>query len=139
MTSWAFNPHSGGITISPTLKRDIAERLEKHAASNYKGLYFRIDIRFRGVLCYIDAYKEPKPPDKKLLEINHESMEAYTERMRNFPIHIGRIRHFGDDRWSYAFYTYSNERYEPATFLNGEWFGTPEEAFDIGARYLVDE
>ena len=139
MRTWAFNPHSGGKMISPTLRREIAERLEKHAATNYKGLCSRIDIRFRGALCYIDAYKEPKQPDQKLLEITHESREAYIERMQNFPIHLGRIRYFGDDRWSYAFYTYSNERYEAATFGNGEWFGTPEQAFDMGARYLYTE
>ncbi|PYO57360.1 MAG: hypothetical protein DMD83_09565 [Candidatus Rokuibacteriota bacterium] len=35
-----------------------------------------------------------------------------------------------------AFYTYSNERYEPCTFPNGTFHGTPEEAFDVGAVYL---
>jgi hypothetical protein len=139
MKIWAFNPHSGGRTISPRLRIDVAERLKKHAASKYKGLYSRIDIRFRGALCYIDAYKEPRQPDQKLLEITHESKAAYFERIRSFPIHLGRIRHFGDEKWSYAFYTYSNERYEAATFGNGEWFGTPEQAFDISARYLFDE
>jgi hypothetical protein len=86
----------------------------------------------------MDAFKEPHEPDKRLLRINHETREEYSDRMRSYPIHLGRIRYFGADKWSYAFYTYSNERYEPATF-GGEWFGTPEEAFDIGARYLFDE
>lgn len=59
--------------------------------------------------------------------------------MRNYPMHLGRIRYFGLDQWSYAFYTYSRDRYEAAIFQNGEWFGTPEDAFDIGASYLQNE
>jgi len=35
-----------------------------------------------------------------------------------------------------AFYTYSNERYEPCAFENGSFYGTVEEAFEIGAVYL---
>lgn len=30
----------------------------------------------------------------------------------------------------------SNERYEPAIFPHGDWFGIPEQGFDIGATYL---
>ena len=138
MSTWAFNPHSGGRPIPASVKRKTVERLETHAASKYKGLYSRLEIRFRGPLCYIEAYKEPEEPDNRLLKINHETREEYLERLRNYPIHLGRIRYLGEDRWSYAFYTYSNERYEPATF-GGDWFGTPEEAFDIGARYLYNE
>jgi hypothetical protein len=51
------------------------------------------------------------------------------------PTKLGRLRHFAIDRWSYAFYTYSNERYE-ATSLNGEWTGLPEQGLDVGCRYL---
>jgi hypothetical protein len=38
--------------------------------------------------------------------------------------------------WSLAFFTYSNERYSPCVFHNGSWYGTPEEALEIGAGYL---
>jgi hypothetical protein len=52
-------------------------------------------------------------------------------------LHLCRLRYFGDENgWSLAFYTYSNERYEPCTFGDGKFHGTPERAFDIGARYL---
>ena len=37
-----------------------------------------------------------------------------------------------------AFYTYSNERYEPCFFTTGEDHGTPEEAFDTAAVYLPE-
>jgi hypothetical protein len=35
-----------------------------------------------------------------------------------------------------AFYTYSNERYEPCTFPDSAFYGTPESAFEVGAIYL---
>ena len=139
MKTWTLDPHSGGLPIPVTVKRKTIERLQRHAVSNYKGLYTRIDIRFRGPLCYMDAYTEPTEPDAALLRITHESREQFLQRLRKDPKHLGRIRYFGDDRWSYAFYTYSRDRYEPAVFLNGEWFGTPEDAFDIGATYLQDK
>jgi hypothetical protein len=59
------------------------------------------------------------------------------ERLRHTPTHLVRLRYFGaDDRWSLAFYTYSNERYEPCVLRSGEFLGTPEEALDVGSSYL---
>ena len=52
-------------------------------------------------------------------------------------MHLCRPRYFGDeDAWSLAFYTYSHERYEPCVFHNGSFYGTPEEAFEVGSVYL---
>jgi hypothetical protein len=136
MKYWVFNPNSGGKTIPLSIKIEVQNRLEKYAALKYKGNYNKLSIKFHGSLCYMDAYQEPKKPNRKLLEITRESIDVYLERQRQIPIHLGRMRYFGDNRWSYAFYTYSNERYEPTTFKNGDWFGSPEEAFDIGAMYL---
>src|SRR5271157_938948 len=103
MGTWVFNPHSGGLPIPASVKKDTIERLEKHAAGKYKGLYARIDVRFHGSLCYMDVSKEPREPEKALLRINRETREEYIARMRRYPIHLGRIRYFGKDRWSYAF------------------------------------
>ena len=58
------------------------------------------------------------------------------DRLRRTPTHLVRLRYFQEDRWSFAFYTYSNDRYEPSMYPSGSFFGTPEEAFDIGATYL---
>jgi hypothetical protein len=136
MKTWVFNPQAGGIRISPAKQSEVRRRIEDHAASNYSGHYSRLEIRFRGALCYIDAFTEPEPPSRSLLKATGETKEQYMARLRSIPTHLGRLRYFGGDRWSYAFYTYSNERYEPAVFLSGDWFGTPEEGFDIGACYL---
>jgi hypothetical protein len=96
-------------------------------------------VRFRGQFCYVDAFTEPEPlaptwppPDWP------ESREEYVERLRNTPTHLCRLRYFGDaERWGFAFYTYSNERYELAVFPSGEFLGPPEEALRVaGGAYL---
>ncbi len=38
-----------------------------------------------------------------------------------------------------AFYTYSDERYEPCLFDSGRWEGTPEKALEIGVMYIASE
>jgi hypothetical protein len=45
-----------------------------------------------------------------------------------------RLRFFGgEERWGFAFYTYSSERYELSMFPSGEFLGPPEEAFQVAA------
>jgi hypothetical protein len=136
MKTWVFSPHTRGVKISPSKQSEVRQRFERHAASNYPDQYIRLEIKFRGAFCYIDAFTEPQLPNPSLLKTTGETKEQYIERLHSFPTHLGRLRYFGGDRWSYAFYTYSNERYEPTLFHSGNWFGTPEEAFDIGATYL---
>lgn len=69
-----------------------------------------------------------------------ETREQHFRRLRDVPTHLCRLRYFGrEDAWALAFYTYSNERYEPCVFHNGSFHGTPEEAFDVGAAYLQAE
>ena len=139
MKVWTFNPHSGGVKIPPSVQADVRARLERHAAAHYAGRYSRLDIRFRGALCYMDAYQEPSPPSPELLKHNGETKEEYMSRLRSIPTRLGRLRYFGPDRWTYCFFTYSNEKYEPTVFHSGDWFGTPEDALDIGASYLTPE
>ncbi|MFO1428727.1 MAG: hypothetical protein U1F76_01080 [Candidatus Competibacteraceae bacterium] len=137
--TWVYDPHSGGVKIPERSHERIRDRILAHAQQHYAGKYSRINVRFHGQFCYIDAYQEPdiaSAPDPK---ITGESPEEFVERMRNLPIHLCRLRYFGnEDSWSLAFYTYSNEKYEPCVFHNGTFHGTPEEAFDVGAVYLHD-
>jgi hypothetical protein len=37
----------------------------------------------------------------------------------------------------FAFYTYSNEKYELSVFPSGDFYGTPEEAFDTAAQVYL--
>jgi len=136
---WVCDPHSGGVKIPEAVRERTRDRILAHAQKRYAGKYARIDVRFRGQLCYIDAYKEPHvAPDFDPARYG-TTREEYIERLRSAPIHLVRLRYFGkEDRWSMAFYTYSHEKYEPCVFDNGTFEGTPEEAFDTGAVYLDD-
>ena len=115
MRMWVYSPHSGGKKPKADVQDRIRARILKHAAKKYAGKYDRIDVRFRGALCYIDAYTGSSP----------------------HPTHLVRLRYYGDENsMTMAFYTYSREKYEPSFFADGSDHGTPEDAFDIGALYL---
>ena len=137
--TWAQNPDSGGVTIPEAVKRRTEQRIRRYAEEHFAGMYSRLDIRFRGQFCYVDAYTEPEdtpgwpPPDWP------ETREEYLERLRNMPTHLCRLRYFGDeDGWGFGFYTHSNDKYELSIFPSGEFRGTPEDAFDTAARaYLT--
>lgn len=137
MRTWVWNPHVGGVKIPPAVRERTERRIRVYAESRYGGKFARLSLRFRGALCYIDAYTEPEAPSRSLLRALGETRERYLDRVRAAPLHLCRLRYFGDeDAWSLAFYTYSNERYEACTFRNGKFHGTPEGAFDVGAAYL---
>lgn len=136
MRMWVYNPHTGGKSIPHHVKIETEQRIQEYARQNYAGRYTRIDVRFRGALCYIDAYTEPdlpsgvKPP-------TGEKRAEFLERLRNTPTHLCRIRYFGDkDRWSFSWYTYAHEKYEPSFLITGDDHGTPEEAFETVAHFL---
>jgi len=134
---WMHNPHAGGTTIPSEVREETARRIRAYAERRYAGAFSRWDIRFHGPLCYIDAYVEPEPPSRRLLHALHETRAQFLNRVRGVPLHLCRLRYFGGQKiWSMAFYTYSNERYEPCTFPNGTFYGTPEGAFEVGAAYL---
>lgn len=133
--TWVLDPDSGGVKVPVTVKRRTEARLREVAEAEFAGRYTRLDIRFRGVFCYVDAYTEPEPPGPNWPPPNWpETTEQYLERLRNTPTHLCRLRYFGPgDRWSFGFYTYSNERYELALFLSGDFFGPAEEALRVAA------
>ncbi len=131
------SPHTGGSPIPPSLQKETRRRILTHAEAHYAGRFTRIDVRFRGALCYIDAYCEPAPPGRALLLTLGESEDQYYQRLRETPLHLCRLRYFaGRGFWSVAFYTYSHEQYEATVFPSGEVYGSPEEAFELGAVYL---
>jgi hypothetical protein len=134
---WVRDPNAGGVKISPAVRTRVTERINRHAEAHYAGKYTRLDIRFKGTFCYIDAYTEPDEPGPGLLKITGETREEYLERVRATPTHLCRLRYFGrEEEWGVAFYTYSNDRYELSVFPTGSFYGTVEDAFEIGATYL---
>jgi len=105
-----------------------------YAAKHYQAKYTRIEVRFRGRYCFIDAYTEPGSPPAHIPE---GQRDEWIESLRTTPTHLCRLAYLGSaDRWGFAFYTYSNERYEPSFLPSGSPQGTPEEAFAVSAIYL---
>ena len=139
MNAWVYDPHSGGVKIPAAVQQRTEQRILAYAEAHYAGKYTKLGIRFRGVFCYIDAYVEPTPPSESMLASLGETVDEYLHRCRNIPTHLCRLRFFGSiDSWSLAFFTYSNEKYEPSIFDTGSFTGTPEEGFATSAVYLQD-
>jgi len=136
---WAFDPDSGGKKIPLTIQADIEKRIGAVAEQEFKGKYTRIEIRFRAQFCYIDAYAEPAVTDDWPPADWPETREEYVERLRNAPIHLCRLRYFGDDKWGFAFYTYSYEKYELSVYDDGQFTGKAERAFLISANLYLTE
>jgi hypothetical protein len=134
---WVKGPHSGGVTIPERMKEKVKNRIERYAETHYAGKYTRIDVRFKGHFCYVDAYTEPFVREDYDPELFRETREERIERLRNTPIHLCRLRYKGDEeQWTMAFYAYSHNKYEPSVFDHGDFYGTPEEAFQTSAVYL---
>lgn len=136
MKVWMRNPHAGGVPIPPTVQDRARMRIIEHAQKHYAGKFLSLDISFRKQFCYIAAFVEPETPSKELLADLGETLEEFKERLRANPVKMCRLRYFNEDQWSVAFYAYSNDKYEPAVFDSGDFFGSPEQGFDLGAVYL---
>lgn len=132
---WMFDPNSGGVKIPPTVQADVEKRIRAVAEQEFKGKYTRLEIRFKAQFCYIDAYTEPVVLDNWPPEFP-ENREEFYERLRSTPTHLCRLRYFGGDKWGFAFYTYSHEKYELSVYPTGDFFGKPEDAFRASAVYL---
>lgn len=135
---WVYDPHRGGIKIPERTKTRTRQRILAYAEQQYHGTYLRLDIRFRKQFCYIDAYIEPVLADDFPPPGWHETREEALERMRSHPMHLCRLRHFSEDRWSVAYYSYSKMAYRPSIFEYGTFEGTPEEGCEVGAMYVQD-
>jgi hypothetical protein len=135
---WVFDPDSGGVRIPERVRVETEQRIRRYAEAHFAGTYTRLDIRFRGQFCYVDAYTEPVDTPGWPPENWPETREEYLERLRNTPTHLCRLRYFGrPDAWGYGFYTYSDNRYALSLLPSGGFFGTPEEAFEQSANFYL--
>lgn len=134
---WVRSPKTSKQKIPIGVQARTEQRLLEYAKAHLAGRYTRLEIRFRGAFCYVDAYEEPKIPDNFPPKEWAETREEMIERLRATPLHLCRLRYFGDEnRWGFAFYTYSNERYELCMFPSGDFYGTPEDALQASSIYL---
>ena len=79
--TWVYDPHSGGVKIPQAVRDRIRNRILAYAEKHYSGKYTRIDVRFRGQLCYIDAYTEPYVPLDFDASVFGESRVEHIERL----------------------------------------------------------
>lgn len=115
MYVWIREPGRGGLEIDDTVKEHTKKRIIKYAQTNFAGHCTKLDIRFRMQFCYVDAYTE-------------ESL-CY---------HMFRLRFFGDEeKWGVAFYSYAHEKFGLSVFASGDFFGTPEEAFQTAGEFYL--
>ena len=124
------------MRIPEAVQRRTEARLARYAEQHFNGCYTRLAIRFRAQFCYVDAYSEPEEPGPNWPPTDWpETREEYLERLKNTPTHLCRLRYLGDEeRWGFGFFAYSSGRYELAFFPSGEYFGPPEDAFDVAAN-----
>ncbi len=129
------SPGSGDVKIPDVVKQRTEARIQAVAADEFPGRYLRLDIRFHGHFCYIDAYTDPEDEGPDWPPANWSgSREEYLERMRATPIHLCRLRYFEDEEaWEFAIFDSSSNKYEPTIYPSGEPLGTPEEAFRLSA------
>ena len=134
---WVFDPNSGGPKITDAVKRRTEERIRRYAETHFAGRYTRLDVRFRGQFCYVDAYTEPATRDSDWTPSGWpETREEYLERLQNTPTCLFRLRYSGDEEgWGFAFYSYAHEQYELSVYPSGEFFGTPEDAFQTAGEF----
>jgi hypothetical protein len=101
--------------LTPEMQAQIERRILAHAAKIFPEKAHQIRVRFKSDYCYIDADEGKGPP----------------------LTHLCRLGWRGNpEGWDLAFYTYSNERYQPCGYGTGEPLGTPEEALQVGIVYL---
>ena len=136
---WSFDPNQGGETIPNSVKADVERRITELARNEFPGKSIRMGFRFRKQFCYVDAYETPNGKDADPPNNWKGKREEWIQYCTNLPTHLCRLRYFGDEQWSFCFYTYSNERYELSVFpQTGNFFGTPEMAFMVSSVYLQE-
>ena len=113
---WVYDPHSGGKKIPEYNRELIIEQADKFSMTRPWYQEYEIKLRFRGQFCYLDGLKKSEK--------------------RAFP--IGRLRYLRKDEWSLAFFTYSNETYQPCVFQDGKWEGTLEAGMLVCEAHLGD-
>jgi len=114
---WVYDPHSGGTKLTPSNQAMFLHQANAFAETRPWFSIFQLKLRFQNQFCYVDAFKR-----------NDEQL---------FP--LCRLRYFRRNIWSMAFYTYSNERYEPCCFHNGTLEGSLEEAIEMCEMYLTED
>jgi hypothetical protein len=98
--------------VPENAQMQLQQRLQLHAAKEWRDQCDGVEVKVRGVYAYVDAVPKGE--------------ETAT--------HLCRLEYLGrQDEWGFAFYKYSDQKYERSVLLTGSFVGTPEECFDCSA------
>lgn len=111
---WVYDVHSGGKKIPSANYEKIRKQVQAYAAKRPWKDKYKLQVRFKSQFCYVDALETDGTVSP-----------------------LGRLRYFHDEKWSVAFYTYSNDRYQPCFMNNGTEAGKLEEGVAVCEMYLV--
>jgi len=113
--AWVFDPHSKNDTVPSALREPVRRVILKAGDDLNLTPKNKLDVRFRGAFCYVDAF-EPNDPH---------------------PTHLFRLRYsVSTKKWTVALFAYSNESYVSCNFPSGDPLGQPEEAMPLALTYL---
>ena len=113
--------------IPETIRDDLRARLLRHTIRKWRQRIANILVRFHGRHAYVAATKRKKGDQ------NPVTLDRYAPD-RVVPVELCRLGYRGHkDEWEYAFYKYSDERYEPSIMASGHFTATPEQCFDTAA------
>ena len=124
-------PRKGSIPSA--VQSAFRARLEQHVRTHWKDTCREVVVRFRGMIAYVDAFP-----------LRHQFLPGTTPeelaQIEATPTHLCRLGYMGrSDLWAFAFFKYSDEKYEPSFLPSGAFAGTPEEAFDCAALVYLQE
>lgn len=114
MKRWVYSPQSGGQAIPAHVKSITIARAEAYAKQQEWHDRVELQLVFRGQFCYLNS--------------REKNEQSYSP--------LGRLRYFREDNWSFAFYTYSTEKYIPC-LIDGQDTGTIEQGIATCAMYLI--
>lgn len=116
MSPWVYDPQNGGCKIPSCEHEKICKQAEAFARTRPWYPQIRLQLRFRNQFCYVGTVEQKR---------------------KGCVMPLCRLRYFREDRWSLAFFTYSNERYEPCIFSDGEWISTLEAAIELCEPFIL--
>lgn len=124
---WVF---VGPREIQEDARSKLKERLEKHVIKKWKSRCRRVIIRFRRNFAYVDVLEAS----------DGIKWKKQLKAAETIVTHLCRLRYLGSaDRWEFAFYKYSDERYQLCCLPSGSFSGTPESCFDCAANVYLRE
>jgi len=126
--TWALAP----ARAIPKDEQDaLRQRLEKHISHRWKRWCRSLVPSFRGRFAYVDAL----PAQRWYMPGTTREQRAMIDAT---PVRLCRLEYVrSGDRWRYAFFKYSNEKYAPSVVASGSFMATPEQAFDSAARVYL--